>query len=61
MLRVRLLYSEVKALNENAMTILFENIKNTDSRAKMDEYVNTFSFSFDYQVFKLLIRLMLMI
>lgn len=36
-LRVPLLYGEVETLEENAVTILFKNIKNTTTRAKMDE------------------------
>jgi S-adenosylmethionine synthetase len=37
-LRVPLLYGEVETLDENAVTILFKNIKNTETRVKMDEY-----------------------
>ncbi|CAF3841776.1 unnamed protein product [Adineta steineri] len=36
-LRVPLLYGEVENLDENAVTILLKNIKNTDTRAKMDD------------------------
>ncbi len=37
-LRVPLLYGEVETLDENAVSILFKNTKNTESRIKMDEY-----------------------
>jgi len=36
-LRVPLLYGEVESLDENAVTILFKNIKNTQTRVKMDD------------------------
>jgi len=36
-LRVPLLYGEVETLDENAVTILFKNIKNTESQIKMDD------------------------
>jgi hypothetical protein len=38
-LRVPLLYGEVETLDENAVTILFKNIQNTETHVKMDEYV----------------------
>ncbi|CAF1311664.1 unnamed protein product [Adineta ricciae] len=36
-LRVPLLYGEVETLDENSVTILFKNIKNTTARVKMDD------------------------
>jgi len=36
-LRVPLLYGEVETLDENAVTVLFKNIKNTETRVKMDD------------------------
>ncbi|CAF3079731.1 unnamed protein product [Rotaria sp. Silwood2] len=36
-LRVPLLYGEVETLDENAVTILFKNIRNTTTRVKMDD------------------------
>ena len=36
-LRVPLLYGEVENLDENAVSILFKNIRNPDARVKMDE------------------------
>jgi hypothetical protein len=37
-LRVPLLYGEVETLEENAVTILLKNLKNTETQVKMDEY-----------------------
>ncbi|UJR31620.1 hypothetical protein I4U23_019102 [Adineta vaga] len=36
-LRVPLLYGEVETLDENAVTILFKNIQNTNNHVKMDD------------------------
>ena len=49
-LRVPLLYGEVENLDENAVTILFKAIRNSQNPVKMDEYAGWESIAFVFVI-----------